>query len=60
LPYTKSEVASFTFSKDRTRPKKFKTGSRGYADDMINLRTKFEDSSVTHSKVKQDDPTLYK
>ena len=37
---------------------KFKTGSRGYAHDMVNLRTKYEDSSVTHSKVKQDDPTF--
>jgi len=37
---------------------KSKTGSRGYAHDMINIRTKFEDSSVTHSKVKQDDQTF--
>ena len=57
---TKFEVTSFTFTEDKPRLLKFKSGPHSYAHlhDMINISTKFEDSSVTRLKVKQDNRTF--
>jgi len=57
---TKFEVTTFTFTEDKPRLLKFKSGPPSYAHlhDMINISTKFEDSSITRLKVNQDDRTL--